>query len=472
MNIRWADILRTGARVLACLLLFAAPLKFGIAEAGIGVDMPKSAGEFIFFSFPNTIAHGMIVVIGILCSVALLTGKREAGGGVAFWAGAGWAVLLVGMLWADRTLPPEWRNDDIRTQFVVYGVWFLCAATLFADEQAGRAAAVCVILGGCFASITGIQQSAGVLAATREYAAMEAGFANFTAYTNHLFSTPIDPQTVLWVKKLTSDRVSGTFIYPNALGGFIIVMLPLCAAIVAGAPMRLMRVLGGMGFVLGAVALFLSKSKASIAIAGVMLMALIWLSRRAGATSRRTAVVAAAVCALVAAAMLAGGYGARLDDRLRATGGARIEYWRAAATIIGKKPVRGWGTGGFTRLYPLYRRKGAEDARLAHNVVLNLWTDYGLLGLLGGAMALAMPLGVAWARQLRQRSALPSAPVAAQGAHPAFSWLHAAGLVAATGFVLHCLVDFDFNIMGITVPALLALAIASARQNPTTPHAR
>ena len=238
------------------------------------------------------------------------------------------------------------------------------------------------------------------------------------------------------------------------------------------APMRLMRVLGGMGFVLGAVALFLSKSKASIAIAGVMLMALIWLSRRAGATSRRTAVVAAAVCALVAAAMLAGGYGARLDDRLRATGGARIEYWRAAATIIGKKPVRGWGTGGFTRLYPLYRRKGAEDARLAHNVVLNLWTDYGLLGLLGGAMALAMPLGVAWARQLRQRSALPSAPVAAQGAHPAFSWLHAAGLVAATGFVLHCLVDFDFNIMGITVPALLALAIASARQNPTTPHAR
>ncbi len=436
--------------VPALMLLFIAPVKFGLAEAGISIPAPHTFWEWVLFSYPNNIGRALMIAVGVGAALAAVMGharviRRKS----VSYTCLGWALLLLGMVFADRRLPAEWRNNSVRLQFLLYGVWYFSVLVLLAKRRLQTVALLVVVTAGALVSLEAIRQFAGGLEDMRDFAAKQAGFDTFSSYTNHLLSVFPDGRTWLHVKKLASNRVFGTFIYPNALGGFLLVFLPLCVGLYKTVSVRLARVLAVLSFCLGACALVFSRSKASICLAVAGLITLLWLARRAGNISKRFFLGAVAGLVIFGAAMLAWGYGTELTGRLKATGSARMDYWRAAVKMIKARPWRGWGTGGFSRNYPIYRRPGAEDTRLAHNVFLNIWTDYGIVGVAGAALVLGLPLVAGWRRMLCKAN---------------FDWVLASCLVAGTGFVLHCLVDFDFRIIGITIPALFALASSDAHE--------
>lgn len=448
--------------VAVCVTLFFAPLKFGIMHMDAAqplLPMPHGFWEWLYFSYPVSFLVWMIGVTSC-CALALFLIQPPARlPSVARLTALGWGLFVLAILVADRSIPHEWIDHQARIPFLLYGPWMMAAALVATREPARSFAVQALITTLCLVALEALQQHFGGLERMREYAAREAGFDSLSAYTNHLLRGCPDPQTLLLVKKLTSQRVYGTFVYPNALGGFLLVALPVALACAVQASHRLVRSLAWLATLLASAALMFSRSKASIVLAAVAMVMLIFSAWRARVVSTLKLTLVTGGIIAGAAAMLLWGYGEGLSDRLQATGGARLDYWRAALRIIARKPVTGWGSGGFARAYPVFRTEGAEDTRLAHNVVLNCWTDYGLAGVFGLSLALGAPLVVGWRRLVSSvRSAV------------SFDWIHAAAVVAYTVCLLHCLVDFDFHIPGIMLPALwLAACAASGAETKVLP---
>ena len=114
----------------------------------------------------------------------------------------------------------------------------------------------------------------------------------------------------------------------------------------------------------------------------------------------------------------------------------RSEYWDVAWSMVVREPVLGEGAGTYARWW-LQERPVANDARNAHNLYLETAAELGPVGLLLLALALGAPL-FAWASRR---------PVLA------------AALAADVAWLVHALLDWDWQIPGVT---LVALACASA----------
>ncbi len=454
-RLTWRTLMRlpylSGA-LLAFVLLFLAPIKFGLTQTDAvqpHVPLPGGVWEWVLLSYPSSFLFYGILAIGLCAVAAALLWRPVALPRSAYVAGAGWLLFMCAILAADRRVPAEWIDHEARTLFLLYGVWAICAWFYLSNNPTRPVAAQVLVTAGWFVVIEAVRQYMGGLDDMRRYAAEQAGFTSFAAYTNHLLQTSSDPRTVLYVKKLISMRVSGTFVNPNALGGFLILLIPMALAVARSAEMRLGRWVAWCVLAGSSSALMLSRSKSSIVLAAAALGALLLLALRARRVTGRAWAAGTMLAGTLAIVMLMWGYGGGLSERLQATGGARLEYWRAAARMVARQPWLGWGSGGFARGYGSYRRPGAEDTRLAHNLVLNVWTDYGIAGVAGVSVALGMPLLIGWRRALRAGGA-------------GFDWLQAGALVAVSGCLLHCLVDFDFHIPGIMIPALWLLACAAS----------
>ena len=449
----------------ACmLLLFIAPLKFGVVEiekTELAMRAPHTTLEWLIFTYPNTYAFKPLLAIAVLTGLAMLLGAApERRSAAAMSAGCGWVFLTMGIAVADKRLldgtVSEWAHNPIKIQFVLYGTFFI-AAVLFLARRTCREAAIIALITSCvLVSAEAVRQHYGGLEDMRREAARQAGCTNslgvvqYTSFTNSLASSG-NPNKHLMLTKLSGSRVFGTFVYPNSLGGFLLIMLPLCVGFCAGIRTPLARVLAGMGIASASAALLFSRSKASIVLAALGVLMLLALAAKAGQLAKKTFVGVSLAVVLVMAAMLAWGYGGGLGTRLKATGDARMDYWRAAAGMIAKKPVIGWGSGSYGRHYYAFAPKGAESTHLAHNAFLNLWVDYGVMGCAGCLLALGVPAIAGMCRAARPAG---------------FNWCTAACAVAGSCFVLHNLVDFDVHIIGIVLPGLFALAAGSAGAPP------
>ena len=71
----------------------------------------------------------------------------------------------------------------------------------------------------------------------------------------------------------------------------------------------------------------------------------------------------------------------------------RWQYWDAAARMYADKPLTGVGGGNFASYYPQYKIPAAlETVKDPHNFILNLLSQYGPLGLIAFAAAIAIIL--------------------------------------------------------------------------------
>jgi len=435
---------------LASIFLFVAPLKFGntqVRDTDAIIGTPHGFWEWVFLSYPNRFGwYAMLALGGLALGAIVLALRAHQRLPSAKLPLLSWLALISGIVLADHVLPREWLQNQLRVQVVLYAVWYVTALTFLTTRRAQTLATFMLLLATSFVCLSAVDQYFGGFAQMRALQARLYGHETFASYSNWL-ATRGDTRAILELKKLLSTRVFGTFVYPNALGGFLIMIIPLCLGFWWTQPARVVRAFALLILALACGTLALTRSKASIGLTGVAVCGALVLAWRHGLLRWRTCVAVCGAVLVAAGGMLLWGYGERLPERLKATGEARLDYWRAAARMIAHHPWRGWGSDGFTRNYTAYRRAGAEDTQLAHNMVLNMWTDYGVLGALGCVGALGVPLLVG----LRRVRRTPTAP----------DMLQLMSVAAAVAVVAHMSLDLDFHIIGIMAPALVLLAWCS-----------
>jgi hypothetical protein len=135
-------------------------------------------------------------------------------------------------------------------------------------------------------------------------------------------------------------------------------------------------------------------------------------------------------------------------ERLVSSNGSnRYIWWQEAIGAFNDKPLAGWGAGSFPIVHYLYRRYDAP-VRSAHSLPLQFLSETGLAGALLGIGGLAL-LGAAAVYQVRRSKGLERSA-------------RLVLLSSATAWAVHSLYDWDWEIPAVTVPALIAVAVAAA----------
>ena len=147
--------------------------------------------------------------------------------------------------------------------------------------------------------------------------------------------------------------------------------------------------------------------------------------------------------------------------------GNRWVWWREAAGAWSDRPLQGWGAGSFPVLHKEYRTNDLAVLQ-PHSVPMQLLAETGLVGALlglGGLLALTVAA-------VQRAWTLPDAPPRAgpePGPVPAGepSRLMAAALAAAAvAWLVHGLYDWDLDIPGASIPALVFLGVLAGRARP------
>ncbi len=200
--------------------------------------------------------------------------------------------------------------------------------------------------------------------------------------------------------KLVSTRIFGTLVYPNALAGVILLLLPLSVVAVrdwTGRMPNIARgVLTGLFAYVGAACLYWSGSKSGWLVAlalGVLTLLRLPFSR-------------AAKVGLVVTLLVGGAAGLFVKYRGYFSSGAksavaRLDYWEAAWANAARRPVLGSGPGTFYAIYKASKRPESEMARLAHNDYLQQASDSGWPGFIGYAALVLGSLGLLWRKCAR-----------------------------------------------------------------------
>jgi len=170
------------------------------------------------------------------------------------------------------------------------------------------------------------------------------------------------------------------------------------------------------------------------------------------------ALAASALAATVAAGALAVALGGSAPSAeqgpgrlLDASANNRLAWWGEALDIFAADPIAGAGAGTFEVARKRYRDDAISTVE-PHSVPLQFLAGTGLVGLalLLGFLAAA---ALAVARALRLLEGAERAAAAALATVPAL-WL------------LHALVDYDWNFVAVTAPALFALGVLAAAGKP------
>ena len=127
----------------------------------------------------------------------------------------------------------------------------------------------------------------------------------------------------------------------------------------------------------------------------------------------------------------------------------RWVWWKEAAGAFSDRPLTGWGAGSFGVVHLLYRRDLTSVAQ-PHSVPLQFLAELGIVGALLGIVGyvLLVAAGVCTVRRCvgtRERAV-------------------AAALVATViAYGVHALYDWDWDIPGITIPALVVAGVLAGR---------
>ena len=208
--------------------------------------------------------------------------------------------------------------------------------------------------------------------------------------------------------KMAKGRVSGTLVYPNALAGLILLLLPVSFTLAAGTKNILKPAIRfaviALTLFLGGVAFFWTGSKLgwliALALAGLFLLRLDWPKKLKLATM-----------AFVLIAGL-GGFTVRFHNYFAAGAtsvGARFDYWRAAVKTTVAQPLTGTGPGTFQRPYERLKSPASEMARLTHNDYLEQFSDSGMVGGLAYIAWIFLALTSAGKKIWRSRDEIPLA---------------------------------------------------------------
>ncbi len=422
--------LRDGTLIALALLTFLAPLKFNLPVIFYRKEnWPSTLAEWVFMAWPNLLFYGVWLLVLFM---GWSTFHR------ADWQGKWmrWAWIFAG----GQVLATLASTDSVMSWFVlllifslVSGFWF---GGVLIDSSKKRD---WMLLAWTLASLMvvwkGVSDATGGLEATRQY------------LRDHPEIAAENPG--LW-HKVESDRIFSTFVYPNALGGYLIsagFMVVAWAWARAQGSRRAPVVRYGVAttvLILLGYCLWKSGSKGSYAVLVITLA--IALSLRV--VQMKKVVMFLTILLLLSSVFFAVGYGRTAVEKGKKTLEARLDYWNAAARIGWDHIFFGTGPGTFGVWYGKYKPREAEASQLAHNTYLQMWSDSGIVGFVTFILFLPVALGKNALRCMRLGSF-----------SDACIWC------ACVAFAIHSLVDFDFYMVGNAWPVFVMLGYLCRRSH-------
>jgi len=384
------------------------------------VETPKSIDEWRVFAWPVRFGY---LGLGCVTLAGLVTlGIRRSRTPAPLWL---LGLLVTWLLWqgiATLLSGEPALSRPVLAHFVACVVCFGLGHFVLSRVSQPRTFWLCLVAGWIGVLGMAFDQHFGGLEATRRM----------------ILSSPqanaLSPE---YLARIQSNRVFSTLVYPNALAGVILLILPLAAVLARHAGERWGRrgswALGTTVVAAGLAVLVWSGSKAGWLIA--MSLALFLLLD--GPMSRRTQLLIATV--FLVAGLTAFGFVFREKLSRGATSvSARFDYWTAASHGFLERPLFGHGPGLFKRVYARMKRPESEMAQLAHNDYLQQATDSGFPGFLTYTGFVLGSLGFGLRNRKRWKQSLPYAV-----------WL---GLAA---WFIHGLLEF-----GLYIPASAWCAFA------------
>jgi putative inorganic carbon (hco3(-)) transporter len=171
---------------------------------------------------------------------------------------------------------------------------------------------------------------------------------------------------------------------------------------------------------------------------------------------RRRWIVLGAGVVVAAGLMLVSSIRHRVLTELDFTNGSntlvgRFHLWSVALQMLRDHPIFGAGLSGFaTVIAPYWNPTNADRFTYPHNIVLNSWTETGVLGVIAFAWILVVGFRSSW-RGWRASSV-------------AWRAVHLGVLLALIAVVVHGLVDVPYwkNDLSLELWALLSLTLAAA----------
>ncbi len=267
-------------------------------------------------------------------------------------------------------------------------------------------------------------------------------------------------------------RVQGSFGHPSLYATYLMLSIPVAAALAmaASAPRRL-RTLSAGAVAAALPALYFTYTRGAIVALGIG--ALLWLA----IVRPRLAAGGAVLAVLVGIAVAPSALGDRFSTYRNTSSDAalllRTGAWNGALAIFSEHPVAGVGVGSFPRAYaaipddltpaaqtPLFYDQLREDAQPwhAHNVYLTVLAEVGILGLLAFSLLVtAIMLTVLRATRVGD----PVGRVVCVGIG-----------CSAVAWAVHGLVDYDSYWVSLPMFAFIGIAAAQVgRHESSTPPA-
>ncbi len=306
------------------------------------------------------------------------------------------------------------------------------------------------------------------------------------------------------IRRIQTFEVYASFIGPNQLAGFLVIVLPIGFGILMDARPAGPRALlpRGAALILGFMALLLTGSRGGwvslAAAAGAFAVLRLTRSRGRGFAVGSAAAAVAVITILLLFTPLLG----KLADRNHSMH-VRQVYWQAAGKVIAQAPFLGVGLDNWQDRYYGARSEVQQETHRVHNDYLQFLADAGLVGLLAFAALVAMalrrglrreetpaPPGPALPGWLMPAAALVALPWAwAAGAFPtelqlligcfitavwlgvgvlerrtrvpeALPWTRLGAAAAVGAGLVHMTVDFDLYEMGTAMTVFLSLGLA------------
>ncbi len=250
-------------------------------------------------------------------------------------------------------------------------------------------------------------------------------------------------------------RATGPFPFPNALALFCVPFAALYISLALSKTSVIHRTWLLIAALAGLIATILAQSDggliALVAAGGVALL----LHKR----TRRFALVAAILGSIIIVAIPTTRDIAERQLFFKEwSGKVRLVMWNETWTMLRDHPLTGAGLGSFpTAIKPYHKATWMEIFQYPHNILLNLWSELGLLGIIAFGWILFV-----WIRY----SALATRP---SQLIPRYS-----ALIVLTAFLVHGLVDVPYfkNDLALAFWILMALTVnePSPTPLPRTPH--
>ena len=351
------------------------------------ITPPVSPSEFWADAWPPHWGNWILLPLALMGAALVFTSRLRWPGTRRLW--------LLPLLWFGWQLLSATQTVDgnltatTLCQFAGCLACYFIGALVLGRERAWHWLLIGVLAAFAFCLVRGINQRLFEFPASRQLLleGERAGWTNIPpamllemkrnqAVIN---TNGVDVPNPAILAKFAKGRVMGTLVYPNALAGLILLLLPVSLVLAFNSTKRLRPPIRAtvitLTIFLGGAAFFWTGSKLgwliAMGIGGACLFRLRWPMRLKLATLTGILLIGLVIFAIRFHSYFAAG---------ATSVGARFDYWRAAVETTFMHPLLGTGPGTFQRPYAQLKSPTAEMARLAHNDCLEQFSDSGIVG--------------------------------------------------------------------------------------------